>query len=158
MIGYILLNLNIQKDIAIHDKLASDENCHYVNNELSFKLLNGTVNSACFNNDGVHLNQHGTRMLVSNLEIAVKASNHYIPVDKVRDNKNRRYTRKSGQYARTRNQNTNTYTNIHSNQRDYNNRMTSKERSPNRNTNSYARGYSSRTTDRYANKKQDIRC
>jgi hypothetical protein len=26
-------------------------------------------------------------MLVSNLEIAVKASNHYIPVDKVRDNK-----------------------------------------------------------------------
>jgi hypothetical protein len=95
-------------------------------------------------------------MLASNLEITVKASTNYIPVGKVRENKNRRYTRNSGQYARKRNSNTNTYTNMHSNQRDYNNR--SKERFPNRIMNSYARGYNSRPTDRYSNKKQDIRC
>ena len=35
---------NIQKSNAILEKLANDENCHYVNNELSFKLLNGSVN------------------------------------------------------------------------------------------------------------------
>jgi len=61
------------------------------------------------------MNQHGTRMLASNLEITVKVSNNYIPVGKKLENRNQKvYVRNSGQYTMTRNSNTNTYTNMHS--------------------------------------------
>jgi hypothetical protein len=50
-------------------KLANDENCHYVDNESSFRLLNGFINTTLYNKDDIHLNYHGTRKLTHNLEI-----------------------------------------------------------------------------------------
>jgi hypothetical protein len=37
---------NIRRGNIIIEKLANDENCHYVDNESSFRLLNGSINTA----------------------------------------------------------------------------------------------------------------
>jgi hypothetical protein len=43
---------NIRRGNIIIEKLANDENCHYVDNESSFRLLNGSINTALYNKDG----------------------------------------------------------------------------------------------------------
>jgi hypothetical protein len=63
---------NIRRGNIIIEKLVNDENCHYVDNESYFRLLNGFINTALYNKDGIHLNYHGTRKLAHNLEIKLK--------------------------------------------------------------------------------------
>ena len=88
----------IAKGNRILEKLASDENCHFVNNEPDFRRLNGIVNLDLFNRDGVHLNFNGTRKLASNLEIKARSAGN--KNSHVRQN---RTERNSGQYNTQRN-------------------------------------------------------
>ena len=90
---------NIRRGNIIIEKLANDENCHYVDNESSFRLLNGSINTALYNKDGIHLNYHGTRKLAHNLEIKPKVKHNNTQED---SNRNQRGNRKRELHTKPR--------------------------------------------------------
>jgi Ni/Fe-hydrogenase subunit HybB-like protein len=68
---------NIDKGNIVLEKNANDENCLFVNNDDSFSLLVGVINTAMYHKDGVHLNWHGTLRLADNLGIQPKLHNNH---------------------------------------------------------------------------------
>lgn len=60
---------NIEKANTCLAKIASDQNCLYVDNDPLFRLGNGAVDTSLYNRDGVHLNAKGVSKLASSLEI-----------------------------------------------------------------------------------------
>ena len=90
---------NIRRGNIIIEKLANDENCHYVDNESSFRLLNGSINTALYNKDGIHLNYHGTRKLAHNLEIKPKVKHNNT---QEHSNRNQRGNRKRELHTKPR--------------------------------------------------------
>ena len=65
---------DITKGNTILSKLANDENCLFINNEVTFRLQNGAVNAELYNIDGIHLNSKGTARLAENLGIKCTAT------------------------------------------------------------------------------------
>ena len=63
------------------EKIANDENCLFVNNDNSFRLLIGVINTAMYHKDGVHLDWHGTLQLADNLGIQPKFHNNHSDKD-----------------------------------------------------------------------------
>ena len=72
---------NIDKGNIVLEKNANDENCLFVNNDDSFSLLIGVINTAMYHKDGVHLNWHGTLRLADNLGIQPKLHNNHSDKD-----------------------------------------------------------------------------
>ena len=71
----------------------------YVVNLSSFRLLNGSINTALYNKDGIHLNYHGTRKLAHNLEIKPKVKHNNTQED---SNRNQRGNRKRELHTKPR--------------------------------------------------------
>ena len=63
---------NINRGNIILQNIANDENCYFVDNNKSFRLLSGSINIKLYRNDGIHLNELGTEKLAKNLDIAKK--------------------------------------------------------------------------------------
>ena len=57
------------KGTLYQKNIANDENCLFVNNNDSFRLLIGAINTAMYHKDGVHQNWHGTLKLSDNVGI-----------------------------------------------------------------------------------------
>jgi hypothetical protein len=63
---------NINRGNIILQNIANDENCYFVDNDTSFRLLSGSINIKLYRNDGIHLNELGTEKLANNLDIVKK--------------------------------------------------------------------------------------
>lgn len=60
---------NIVKGNDVISKIASDENCLYIDNDHIFRLPSGAVNCLLYNNGGIHFNRKGSVKLANNLGI-----------------------------------------------------------------------------------------
>ncbi|CAC5398497.1 unnamed protein product [Mytilus coruscus] len=60
---------NISRANTILQKIANDETLHYVDNDDTFRLSNGSVDTNMYEPDGVHLNITGSFKLAENLNI-----------------------------------------------------------------------------------------
>jgi hypothetical protein len=63
---------NINRGNIVLQNKANDENCYFVDNDKSFRLLSGSINIKLYRNDGIHLNELGTEKLAKNLDIVKK--------------------------------------------------------------------------------------
>jgi hypothetical protein len=61
----------VSRNIILQNK-ANDENCYFVDNDKSFRLLSGSINIKLYRNDGIHLSELGTEKLGKNLDIVKK--------------------------------------------------------------------------------------
>ena len=69
---------NIDKgNIVLVKQIVNDENCLYINNGDSFRLLSGAINTAMYHKNCVHLNWHRALKLTDNLGIQPKFPNNH---------------------------------------------------------------------------------
>jgi len=59
---------NITTGNSILSKIANDENCLFIDNDDSFRVPSGAVNTLLYNRDGIHLSNKGTVKLAEQFD------------------------------------------------------------------------------------------
>ena len=70
------------------ERLCREMNCKFVNNNGTFKMLDGSMNDALYNADGVHLNKAGTSKLLMNLGLVYAEKTYSDVLSNDTNNKN----------------------------------------------------------------------